>query len=33
MEHTEARPFYTPQGKGGLASWLFSTDHKRIGLL
>ncbi len=21
------------QGKGGLASWLFTTDHKRIGLL
>ncbi|MDO9630566.1 MAG: cbb3-type cytochrome c oxidase subunit I, partial [Humidesulfovibrio sp.] len=32
-----SRPFFGPQGpdgKGaGLASWIFSTDHKRIGLL
>ncbi|PKN08554.1 MAG: cytochrome c oxidase subunit I [Deltaproteobacteria bacterium HGW-Deltaproteobacteria-8] len=32
-----SRPFFGPQGPGGkgagLASWIFSTDHKRIGLL
>ncbi|MDR3640952.1 MAG: cytochrome c oxidase subunit I [Humidesulfovibrio sp.] len=37
MEHTaqdpHERPFFAPSGKGGLASWIFSTDHKRIGLL
>lgn len=37
MDYTQQdphlRPFYAPAGKGGLASWVFSTDHKRIGLL
>ena len=37
MDHTapaeDPRGFFAPQGKGGLASWIFSTDHKRIGLL
>jgi len=27
------RPFFLPAGKGGIATWIFSTDHKRIGLL
>jgi cytochrome c oxidase subunit 1 len=27
------RPFFHCVGKGGAASWLFSTDHKRIGLM
>jgi cytochrome c oxidase subunit 1 len=37
MDHTaqdpHERPFFAPTGKGGLASWIFSTDHKRIGIL
>jgi len=36
MDHAtagESRGFYEPRGKGGVASWIFSTDHKRIGLL
>jgi len=37
MDHTaqdpHERPFFMPSGKGGVASWIFSTDHKRIGLL
>jgi cytochrome c oxidase, subunit I len=37
MDHTaqdpHERPFFAPAGKGGLASWIFSTDHKRIGIL
>jgi cytochrome c oxidase subunit I len=37
MDHTaqdpHERPFFAPMGKGGLTTWIFSTDHKRIGLL
>ena len=39
MDHTsdpQATAFYKRDakgGQGGLASWIFSTDHKRIGLL
>jgi len=37
MDHTaqdpHERPFFAPAGKGGIATWIFSTDHKRIGLL
>ena len=25
--------FWNDSGKTGIASWIFSTDHKRIGLL
>ncbi len=33
-QDSPARGFLTPEpGRGGLASWIFSTDHKRIGLL
>ncbi|HBR06263.1 MAG TPA: cytochrome c oxidase subunit I [Desulfovibrio sp.] len=30
---TEDAGFWAPLGRGGLSSWIFSTDHKRIGLL
>ncbi len=37
MEPTEptttAAGFWSDTGRGGIASWIFSTDHKRIGLL
>ncbi|MDD2898434.1 MAG: cytochrome c oxidase subunit I [Desulfuromonadaceae bacterium] len=31
--HATGSSFWNDSGKSGIASWLFSTDHKRIGLL
>lgn len=30
---TPAASFWNDTGRSGIASWIFSTDHKRIGLL
>ena len=32
-QHPQPRSFWNDTGKTGIASWIFSTDHKRIGLL